>query len=344
MGRAAFGNDYMNSHSPAKLFQEQEGAETSPVVRLPRLNPERIRELSNRGIEGIRESPVRCPACQGSCTNVDFTEHWSFFGEQYTLVRCASCRTASTFPMPAPHVLNQVYSSGTFTYTWYRDHYPAKFLDSMQRLHELRAERVPLGKRILDFGGGQGYFSAAARLLGYQSETYDPVFGAGHPPAPGSYDTVVSLHMLEHSPDPEDTLRQMYRFLKPGGTLCLVVPNGLSEGYQRLGSAWAWAQPPLIHLHHFTEQGLAVLLRRTGFELSHVSFHERWDANRISDVAMAKTFARLDGAWSTTHAKRLVAARNALLRFGALMLAQAWSRATPSSALSELRILAIQRP
>jgi hypothetical protein len=87
-----------------------------------------------------------------------------------------------------------------------------------------------------------------------------------------------------------------------------------------------------------------VLLRRTGFELSHVSFHERWDANRISDVAMAKTFARLDGAWSTTHAKRLVAARNALLRFGALMLAQAWSRATPSSALSELRILAIQRP
>lgn len=334
----------MNSQSPAKLFPEQEGATPPPVVRLPRVNAERIRELSARGQEGVHESPVRCPACGGSCTNVNLSEQWKLFGGQYTLVRCADCQTMSTFPLPTPEVLNEVYSSGTFAYQWYRDHYPAKFLDSLQRLYELRRERTPLGKRILDFGGGQGYFSAAARMLGYQSETYDPVLGSGRPPAPGSYDSVVSLHVLEHSPDPAGTLEQMHRFLKPGGTLCLVVPNGLSHGYEKLGSAWTWAQPPLIHLHHFTEQGLAVLLRRTGFELSQVSFHERWDANRVSDVAMAKTFAKLDSAWGSTRTKRMVATRNSLLRFGTLMLAEAWSRVTPSSTLSELRIIATHRP
>ncbi|WP_224245722.1 class I SAM-dependent methyltransferase [Hyalangium gracile] len=332
----------MNSQSPAKRLPGQEGAEPSPVVRLPRLNAERIREMSARGAESVRESPVRCPACSGPCANVNFEERWTLFGETYTLVRCADCRTMSTFPLPTPKVLDQVYA--TFAYQWYADHYPAKFLDSMQRLLELRRERIPLGKRILDFGGGQGYFSAAARLLGYQSETYDPVLGAGRPPAPGSYDTVVSFHVLEHSPDPAGTVELMHRFLKPGGTLVLVVPNGLGEGYEKLGSAWTWAQPPLIHLHHFSEQGLAVLLRQVGFELSRVSFHERWDANRVSDVALAKTFARLDSAWGTTRTRRLVAARNSLLRFGTLMLAQAWSRVTPSSALSELRIIATHRP
>jgi SAM-dependent methyltransferase len=344
MGRATFGSEHMNPQSPAKRLPAQEGAEPSPVVRLPRVNAERIREMSQRAQQSVRESAVHCCACGGSCTNENFSEQWSLFGEQYTLVRCADCQTLSTFPLPSPAVLNQVYSSGTFAYQWYTDHYPAKFLDSMMRLMELRREGTVLGKRILDFGGGQGYFSAAARLLGYQSETYDPVLGSGRPPAPGSYDSVVSLHVLEHSPDPATTLELMHRFLKPGGTLVLVVPNGLGEGYQKLGSAWTWAQPPLIHLHHFTEQGLAELLRQSGFDLTQVSFHERWDANRVSDVALAKTFARLDSAWGSTRTKRLVAARNSLLRFGTLMLAQAWSRVTPSSALSELRIIATHRP
>jgi SAM-dependent methyltransferase len=332
----------MNSQSPAKRLPD--GTEPSPVVRLPRVNAERIRELSQRGTESVQESPVRCPACGGSATNVNLAERWALFGEHYSLVRFAGCLTMSTFPLPSPEVLNQVYSSGTFAYQWYTDHYPAKFLDSMLRLMELRREGTPLGKRILDFGGGQGYFSAAARLLGYQSETYDPVLGSGRPPAPGSYDTVVSLHVLEHSPDPASTLEQMHRFLKPGGTLVLVVPNRLGEGYERLGSAWTWAQPPLIHLHHFTEQGLAVLLRQGNFELSQVSFHERWDANRVSDVAFAKTFAQLDSAWGTARRKRTVAVRNSLLRYGTLMLAQAWASVTPSSALSELRIIATHRP
>lgn len=334
----------MSPQSQTKLVPEPEDTELPPVVRLPRISAERIRELSQLGQESIKESPVRCLACGGSASNVNLSERWALFGEHYTLVRCEGCRTVSTFPVPSPEVLHQVYSGGSFTYSWYSDHYPAKFLDSALRLLELRREEVPLGKRLLDFGGGQGYLSAAARLMGYDSETYDPVLGSGRAPAPGSYDSVVSLHVLEHSPDPASTVEAMRSFLKPGGTLVLVVPNGLSQGYERFGSAWTWAQPPLIHLHHFTEQGLAVLLRQNGFELSRVSFHERWDANRVSDVALAKTFSKLDSAWGSSRVRKLVAARNSLLRFGTLMLAQAWARVTPPSALSELRIIATSRP
>jgi hypothetical protein len=87
-----------------------------------------------------------------------------------------------------------------------------------------------------------------------------------------------------------------------------------------------------------------VLLRQNGFELSRVSFHERWDANRVSDVALAKTFSKLDSDWGSTRVRKLVAARNSLLRYGTLMLAQVWARVTPPSALSELRIIATSRP
>jgi 2-polyprenyl-3-methyl-5-hydroxy-6-metoxy-1,4-benzoquinol methylase len=43
--------------------------------------------------------------------------------------------------------------------------------------------------------------------------------------APGVYDTVLSLHVMEHVTDPVVTFRQAATWLKPGGTLIVVVPN-----------------------------------------------------------------------------------------------------------------------
>jgi SAM-dependent methyltransferase len=43
--------------------------------------------------------------------------------------------------------------------------------------------------------------------------------------ADGQFNAVVALHLVEHLPDPADTLRQVNRILKPGGLWLFTTPN-----------------------------------------------------------------------------------------------------------------------
>lgn len=43
--------------------------------------------------------------------------------------------------------------------------------------------------------------------------------------AAGRFNAVVALHLLEHLPDPADTIRQVHRILRPGGLWLFATPN-----------------------------------------------------------------------------------------------------------------------
>jgi SAM-dependent methyltransferase len=287
---------------------------------------------------------MKCVVCRNGMTGPYLDHTWKRYGNVYRLIKCSSCGSAYTDPLPAKAVLAQLYQS-EFSYRWYQDHYAAKLRDCRVRLVEYRPF---LGERILDFGGGLGYFARAAEQAGYVSQTYDPFAGAslGYPQR--SWDTVVALHVLEHSTDLEHTLGQIGAALVPGGRLILAVPNFASCGYKALGMSWVWAQPPLIHVFHFTAEGLRTLLSRHGFVDPGVSYHERWDANACSDVAHVERFRRMDAAWGRRPYskfalyRRLVARRNAWARFRALSRACA----TPNPCVeeySELQIVTTYR-
>jgi SAM-dependent methyltransferase len=51
------------------------------------------------------------------------------------------------------------------------------------------------------------------------------VFEEDLPLADSSVDRILLVHALEHSENPGETLREMWRVLAPGGKLVLVVPN-----------------------------------------------------------------------------------------------------------------------
>lgn len=264
---------------------------------------------------------------------------WDVDGQKYLLGQCSACGSVYTDPLPHAAALKKLYETG-FSYTWYADHLWAKLKDCRQRFQEYAPF---LGRRVLDYGGGLGYFSQVARENGYHSVTFDPYAGnAQLDETP--WDTLVCLHMLEHANDLDVEIQKIKGLLVDGGKLVLVVPNFSGDGYQKLGMGWVWAQPPLLHIFHFTAAGLVKLLQRHGFTDLQVDFHDRWDANSQSDIREVERFRKLDGDWHKPLFKsfrlfqKMIAFRNSILRFKALEKAQNTSVAQKYS-LSELQIV-----
>lgn len=262
---------------------------------------------------------MSCFVCFEGVSRAYAGQHWLISGIDYRLYKCGSCGCAFTVPQPGDEVLSSLYRY-SFDYRWYRDHYATKLRDCRDRLKEYGPL---LGGRVLDFGGGLGYFAAAARELGLESLAFDP-YVSGQAPQPKRWDSAVALHVLEHSNDLDRTLGEIKNLLLPGGRLVLAVPNFESLGYQSEGMKWVWAQPPLVHVFHFTAIGLRALLARHDFVDVKVSYHERWDANLYCDVEHAETYRKWDAAWAkrpfnkTPLYRRLIARINSQRRYAGL--------------------------
>jgi len=78
------------------------------------------------------------------------------------------------------------------------------------------------------------------------------------PKADNVYDVVVLTQVLEHVPDPQATLSEINRVLKPNGKLLMTVPlNGPLHG-----EPW--------HFFQFTHYGLNQLAIKTGFHIAEI--------------------------------------------------------------------------
>lgn len=259
-----------------------------------------------------------CSVCQKKGLSAYGDWKWNVYGIEYRMALCNSCGSAFTTPLPDDALLKKIYGS-SFDYRWYKDHYNAKISDCRVRLTEYRSI---MGKRVLDFGGGMGYFSELARKDGFESVTYDPYIDSNIPE--GIWDTLVSLHMLEHSNNLDKTIELMKSLLGPGGNIILAVPNFACKGYSEQGMYWVWAQPPFFHIFHFTAVGLKSLLERHGFKDIKISYHERWDANLYTDLKNVNIFRKLDAAWgkkpfnSFVTYRKMIAKGNSYLRFKGL--------------------------
>jgi ubiquinone/menaquinone biosynthesis C-methylase UbiE len=146
------------------------------------------------------------------------------------------------------------------------------------------------GRRLLDIGGGIGYFAEAAISEGWDACTVDisPIatklaidrLGDHHVVeqladiSDGSFDMVTMWCVLAHVDDPWRLLGEVRRVLKPAGVLWATTPNFRFQArYAQLRQA---LRRPLDfarqdHYLHFTERSLAQLLQSSWFE--SVQFH-----------------------------------------------------------------------
>lgn len=95
------------------------------------------------------------------------------------------------------------------------------------------------GQRLLDFGASWGYATYQFRKAGFAAEGFElsrprAEFGrrlgleiASQQPVDGAlFDMVFSCHVLEHVPNPLQTLKMMLSWTKPGGMVVAQTPNG----------------------------------------------------------------------------------------------------------------------
>jgi SAM-dependent methyltransferase len=80
----------------------------------------------------------------------------------------------------------------------------------------------------------------------------------------------VLWHVLEHLPDPRDTLEQARRWLRPGGLLVVAVPNLASLQAQLGGDRWFHQDVPR-HRSHFTAEGIRRMLGQLGYGPARIS-------------------------------------------------------------------------
>ena len=133
----------------------------------------------------------------------------------------------------------------------------------------------------LDYGGGIGGFSTFTQKKGITTTIVENSSSAltqlkkeGHH-AYGSlkdiesykkFDLITLWHVLEHLPNPKETIKNLKGRLNAKGLLVLAVPNLNSFDASYYQEFWAGYDLPR-HLWHFSNKGLQKIIENSGFSL-----------------------------------------------------------------------------
>lgn len=229
-------------------------------------------------------------AC-GLCGSRERSLH--FADGPFSVVRCNRCGLHYVTPRLKPGVLiESVYDEGYWSsdaakdrgYTDYRADAPL-YLKTYQRRKSVVARHFPRPGRVLDVGCAAGYFLSVMQKEGWQVVGYEPsdairaqaqerlggapVHGGAleaAPLEPGSFDLVSFWDVIEHVPDPIQTLRFVRTLLKPTGKLLIETQNVQSRAAKWMGKKWQHYKHA-EHIYHFDPGTLLKLFEAAGFEL-----------------------------------------------------------------------------
>jgi 2-polyprenyl-3-methyl-5-hydroxy-6-metoxy-1,4-benzoquinol methylase len=226
---------------------------------------------------------------------------YEFEGVTFPGVRCASCGFVFLRRQPVGEGFHRMYDARYFESDYHCGHeeHPyfageAEESGAAHRLLEWIERDVPRGK-ILEIGSAGGYFLQAAARRGWQAAGVEISEDAARFARdtlgldvqtgtlesarlePGSFDVAYMGDVLEHVPEPMDTLRGLHALVRPGGAVVIVGPATIHSLDRQLGLAVLGAvgatkvlrQAP-YHLSEFVPATLRFALEHAGFHVTRM--------------------------------------------------------------------------
>jgi len=188
----------------------------------------------------------------------------------YSLMRCSRCHVVVTCPWPSEGHLAAAYSLD------YYGNSETKFTSAVERWTGYAARRrarrlvklCGVGSRplnVLDVGCGRGVLLRAFAGMGHHAVGVErPGSPFGQQPnvilrpledlglKPASFDLIVLWHVLEHLRSPLADLKSLKKYLAPGGSIIISVPNIASLQARMFKGSWFHLDLPR-HLFHFDD-------------------------------------------------------------------------------------------
>jgi SAM-dependent methyltransferase len=225
--------------------------------------------------------------------------------EEFHLVRCPTCGLVFVNPRPARADMGSYYPEVYWGWAAPRPGRPYKPDAGNRRIFNTLVRDYP-GGRVLDVGCGSGAIPAYMRTLGLDAIAVEPYeracqiarehFGlevvcaflqdADLPDE--SFDAVTFFDVLEHTSDPVGDLKKARSLLKPGGAVCVKVPN-IASWQARLCGRWWYPLDAPRHLFHFTPRSLWAAFEAAGFSSSRCA--------AVPDAACRRLFRRSVERW-----------------------------------------------
>jgi SAM-dependent methyltransferase len=145
-------------------------------------------------------------------------------------------------------------------------------IERLQALAEEVAKNNDKSKRIVDFGGGDGWFIQRLKELGF-ADTHNLHVNMA---IPDGVDVLLASHVIEHIYDLPDAMNRINTAIKPGGLLIV-------DGPDTTGILLDWKMPMMDfntkHINHFTLLNYLDLGRQygfTAFRVEHYTHNGAW--------------------------------------------------------------------
>ncbi|MGH3493549.1 MAG: class I SAM-dependent methyltransferase [Sciscionella sp.] len=224
-------------------------------------------------------------ACE-VCGSMERTHLYEVDG--WSIMRCVGCGLGFVATPPSDADLVALYDASYYEddtqpgYAGYAEaearkrHHDRTLLDAIEALR-------PAGD-LLEIGCAYGYFLDEARTRGWRVRGVEPSEHAVKyaksqlhldvsraaftdlAPEPEALDAVVLWDVIEHLPNPRQTVERAYRWLRPGGVIALSTGDFASLTARLHGSDWSLMTPPW-HQFYFSRASVSRLLESAGFEL-----------------------------------------------------------------------------
>lgn len=197
---------------------------------------------------------MHCPVCQSSKTSI-LPPYYHFEGLQYDLYRCRHCGNQFVCPVPSDETLAKMYGKEYFERDFHCGHSSHSAFDHQETCFPEWYRQLVLQPpaRILEVGCATGYqlkvfqeagfqctgieFSQEAAEYARTAHGLDVITGsvltAQLPEA--SFDLIYLHDVFEHIAAPVETLQRLFRWLKSGGFLVIVIPTQTNTLFSRIG-------------------------------------------------------------------------------------------------------------